>query len=290
MSEAHPPPVPTREEVPPRPDTPPVARAPLFYVFLFVFILAAVLSVLAVLYLLREPTDVIAPRPSAAASATPSPSPSPSLTPRKVDGKYRFIRTAVGGGPVRWDPCTTITYAINTGAVAPNAVRPDLKEAIRRVTAATGIEFRYVGTTDETFFSAFRRMRYHGVIRRAKVIMVWVDHEAYQSILDRLGDPRPVIAFARPMAGLYTHRDQYLGGVVVIDADATSVPGFGFRFARGLVLLHELGHIIGLDHVRDRDQLMYSGPNPNLRLRGFGVGDREGLRQLGEEAGCFPQP
>jgi hypothetical protein len=290
MSEGRPPPVvPTREQIPPRPDLQPVARVPLFYVFLGVFGLAIVFSVLAVVNLVREPDPLPPPRPTASVSATPTPtlSPSPSITPRNVDGAYRFINRSVTGAPVRWDPCGTITYAVNSGSLPPGSVRPDLQEAIRRITAATGIRFESVGTTRETFFSAYNRMRYHGVIRKAELIVIWLDHEGYLRVLRRLQDPRPSLAFAKPMAGLYANRDQYFGGIIVIDADTTSVPGFGFRYARGLVLLHELGHIMGLAHVRDRDQLLYSGPNPNLRLRGFGVGDREGLRQLGEEAGCF---
>jgi hypothetical protein len=39
--------------------------------------------------------------------------------------------------------------------------------------------------------------------------------------------------------------------------------------------------------VKDPDQLMYSGRHPNFRVRDFGVGDLEGLRRLGEEAGCL---
>ena len=53
------------------------------------------------------------------------------------------------------------------------------------------------------------------------------------------------------------------------------------------VLLHELGHIMGLDHVHDPDQLMYSGRHPNVFLHDYGTGDLEGLRRLGMDAGCL---
>ena len=166
-------------------------------------------------------------------------------------------------------------------------MRADLREALRRVTRATGIEFRSVGTTEETFFRAYLRMRYRGVIRKAALILIWVDHDDYQAILRRLHDPRPSIAFAKTMAGLYANQDQYFGGIVVLDADATAGRGFGDRYAHGSVLLHELGHIIGLDHVKDPDQLMYTGHHTHVRLRGFGPGDLEGLRRLGRDAGCL---
>ena len=71
-------------------------------------------------------------------------------------------------------------------------------------------------------------------------------------------------------------QDQYFGGIIVMDADATATRGFGYRYAHGSVLLHELGHIMGLDHVRDPDQLMYSGRHPNFGVSDFGAGRPRG--------------
>jgi predicted Zn-dependent protease len=52
------------------------------------------------------------------------------------------------------------------------------------------------------------------------------------------------------------------------------------------IIEHELGHVVGLDHVADPTQLM----NPELEpgVTGFGDGDRRGLALLGEGA-CFPE-
>ena len=53
----------------------------------------------------------------------------------------------------------------------------------------------------------------------------------------------------------------------------------GETTAERLILAHELGHVLGLDHVDDIGELMnaeYVGQS------GFGPGDREGLQQLGE--------
>lgn len=280
--------------LPPRPDQG-RRSAPLFVAFVLSFVLAIVLGVFAVSSLLKEPVDL---RELAASSGAvpssiplPTPTPSPALSPAaptfkpKVDGAFRFLER-VGGAPVRWNPCETITYAVNdAGATSP--IRPDLKDALRRVTSATGIRFRSVGTSGETFLRAYQRMRYEGVIRKAELILIWVDHDAYLGILRRLNDPRPSIAFAKTMAGLFAHQDQYFGGIVVVDAEATATHGFGYRYAHGSVLLHELGHIMGLDHVRDPEQLMYSGRHPNFSVRTYGPGDLEGLRRLGLDAGCL---
>jgi matrixin len=294
MSEAPPPLDLPPLDLPPRPDRR-GRPAALFAAFVLAFLAALVLGVFAVMSLLEEPADLR--DLAAASSALPSPipaatiTPSPALSPAaptfrpKVDGAFRFLER-VAGAPVRWNPCDPITYAVNV-AEWTTPVRPDLKEALRRVTRATGIGFRSVGTTEETFVRAYQRMRYEGVVRKAELIMIWVDHDAYMEILHLLRDPRPSIAFAKTMAGLFANQDQYFGGIIVMDADATSTPGFGYRYAHGSVLLHELGHIMGLDHVKDPNQLMYSGRHPNFSVRVFGPGDLEGLRRLGEDAGCL---
>jgi hypothetical protein len=290
MSETPPPVVPPG--VPSRPDEPDPSSRRLFAAFVVVFLLAIVLGGLAVVSLLQDSADTTGlaggATPSSSLAPTSTPSPTPTLTPSpppKVDGAFRFLER-VGGVPVRWNPCEPITYALNTAGTS-SPVRTDLHEALRRVTRATGIHFRPVGMTRETFIRAYQRMRFRGVIRKAALILIWVDHDDYQAILRLLRDPRPSIAFAKTMAGLYANRDQYFGGIVVMDGDATARRGFGDFYAHGSVLLHELGHIMGLDHVKDPDQLMYSGRHPNFRVRYFGPGDLEGLRRLGADAGCL---
>jgi hypothetical protein len=280
------------QPVPPRPDVGGSGRdeasSRLVAAFIAVSLLAVLLGVLAVGALLRSPSplDVGAGPPTPAPSGTPTLSPSaPPPARSRVDGAFKFLER-VGGAPVRWNPCETISYAVNTDGAA-SSIKPDLHEALARVTRATHVEFVSVGTTEETFMRAYQRMRYQGVIRKAELILIWVDHDDYRAILRRLQDPRPSIAFAKTMAGLFADQDQYFGGIIVMDAEATSQHGFGHRYAHGSVLLHELGHIMGLDHVKDPDQLMYSGRYPNYGLHDFGAGDLEGLRRLGIDAGCL---
>ena len=281
------------QPVPPRPDVggsgADTSSSRLFAAFIATSVVAAILGVLAVGAVLREPLppEMGTGGPTAGPSTTTD-SPSPGASPAvraKVDGAFKFLER-VGGAPVRWNPCETISYAVNTDG-ATSSIKPDLHEAMARVTRATQIEFVSVGTTEETFLRAYQRMRYQGVIRKAELIIIWVDHGDYQAILRRLHDPRPSIAFAKTMAGLFADQDQYFGGIIVMDAEATSQRGFGHSYAHGSVLLHELGHIMGLDHVKDPDQLMYSGRYPNYGLHDFGAGDLEGLRRIGMDAGCL---
>ncbi|MEP6759325.1 MAG: hypothetical protein ABJB55_09020 [Actinomycetota bacterium] len=56
---------------------------------------------------------------------------------------------------------------------------------------------------------------------------------------------------------------------------------------------HELGHLMGLTHVRDASELMFSFevahhtiPDP---IDGWATGDVQGLEQVGSDAGCLQQ-
>jgi hypothetical protein len=66
------------------------------------------------------------------------------------------------------------------------------------------------------------------------------------------------------------------------------VPFLGLSRAhdRTVLRLHELGHVVGLDHPADGHQITSSGVyDPPLRYQ---KGDLAGLALLGRNAGCTP--
>lgn len=79
---------------------------------------------------------------------------------------------------------------------------------------------------------------------------------------------------------------QYVTGGVALDAPdlaAIHQRPDGAGEVRAIVM-HELGHLVGLDHVDDPGELMH---RQNVGQLAFGPGDREGLAALGSGS-CMP--
>jgi len=53
------------------------------------------------------------------------------------------------------------------------------------------------------------------------------------------------------------------------------------------VLMHELGHVVGLDHSTMTDQVMFPGTGGGRTT--WGQGDLAGLQRVGRPAGCLPE-
>ena len=73
---------------------------------------------------------------------------------------------------------------------------------------------------------------------------------------------------------------RYVTGQIVLDADAFKDSGSqqaGYLAGRATVL-HELGHVVGLGHVPDLNELMHES---NVGQTALGPGDRAGLARVG---------
>ncbi|MGZ4486217.1 MAG: matrixin family metalloprotease, partial [Nocardioidaceae bacterium] len=200
---------------------------------------------------------------------------------------------------VRWDPCHTITYRVNltySGSTAGQkaAALKDVKTAVAKLSAVTGIPFYYEGATTQIPTSASWWQRQTS----ADLVIAWVDQTRTATRSTLLGkDPS-----GRWTSGTGGHVFKYWSsggkwqlasgrGYVVLDAAQRGKyrAGFGSGVTRGSLLLHELGHVVGLEHVGAVTETMY----PVIRSRSaasYYAGDRAGLAKLGRSAGCIAVP
>lgn len=187
------------------------------------------------------------------------------------------------GRPARWDPCQPIRYVVQSGWM-PHAGWRDLDEALRRLSAASGLRFVSEGETDELPSRdrpAYQPERYGE--RWAPVLIGWVPGESTDI---GLGDGVQGVSMAVAVPG--ESAPHLVSAQVVLDASRRLASGFGPGTTDGEVLLHELAHAVGLGHVLDPTQVMY--PQATNSESQFGAGDRAGLAALGAQAGCHPAP
>jgi hypothetical protein len=196
---------------------------------------------------------------------------------------FLFLDRTDQGAPTRWNPCEPIHYVVNA-SLAPQGSIGDVHEAVRRISSATGIAFVYEGLTDEeatTYREIFQPDRYGK--RWAPVLIAWADPG--DSDIPFEHDHHVAAGVAVPVIPPTRFEDVYVSGWIALNADDPNLPGFDLPGQQGPVILHELGHLMGLGHVHTVGELMHPSGGGVVDL---GPGDREGLRELGASGGCVP--
>jgi hypothetical protein len=201
-------------------------------------------------------------------------------------GSYTFLAANGDGSPIRYNPCAPVHYVTNL-AHAPASAGSDIQGALARVSAATGMTFINDGSTTEvpTKNRASSQARYGK--GWAPVLIGWASPNSSDllpggSIVGE-GGSSWVQQGAAPAV--------FVTGEVGVDqASTASIPsGFGGGVTMGELLLHELGHVVGMGHTTDNSQIMY----PDLQTRSsanYGAGDNTGLHRLGTASGCLTTP
>ncbi len=186
-------------------------------------------------------------------------------------------------GPVRWNPCEPLRYVVNVADAPPGSIA-DVQEAVRRISAVTGVAFAYEGLTDEVLErrrDVVQEDRYGD--RWAPVLVTWVDPDTSSVSFRSDGDIAAGVATPFTPPG----SDVIVSGWIAINADDPNVPGFDSPDAQGPIVLHEWGHVMGLDHVEESGQLMHPSGGG---VSDLGPGDIEGLRRIGRSEGCLETP
>ena len=192
--------------------------------------------------------------------------------PAVVDrgGTYAFAMTQPGSDePVGWDPCHEVAYAVNPAGM-PEGGRDLVDRALTRLTAATGLAFRDEGDTDKRPFTGS-----------------FVPFGSARPVVIGWGDPTEFPELAGDVAGIggaaaedgSAGRRYYVTGGVALDTEAFTADVISTRpQVMEAIVLHELAHVVGLDHVAEPMELMYTSNTGQVEL---GPGDREGLARLG---------
>ena len=204
--------------------------------------------------------------------------------PETTSTSYAFLETqetAKGRTvAVAWSPCRPI-HAVVDASGAPKGFVPDVVAALGAVSLATGLVFVIDGLTTEpatTDRASFQPTRYGD--RWAPVLVRFADADAVPDLegdvvglatTESVQDRRSGLAF-------------YVSAAVYLDTTMLKEPDFRGVPVYVPVLLHELGHVVGLDHIGDPDQMMHPSSSDVFT---FQEGDLAGLGQLGEGA-CAP--
>jgi hypothetical protein len=200
---------------------------------------------------------------------------------------------------VRWSPCTTnragtvtthtITYRVNTGGSAARVAL--VQTALADVTSASGLRFRYLGTTtyvphyavlhyasgDRYMFNASQQRAATG----AELVIGWV-----AASRSNLFSGTEAGVGTKSWGGSSASQTRITEGAALLKLGVRLLNGFSAGSSTGSLLLHEIGHAVGLEHVSERTQIMYPALG-TWTPAAYGTGDRAGLRIVGRPAGCF---
>lgn len=187
------------------------------------------------------------------------------------DGTYTFLQTQSGGSPdpVTYSSCRSIPVEFNLqGVDDPDTTRKVLLEAMGAASAASHLNLVYARDT------ARRPRANFGTLEGYPVLIAFAEPSEIPM------DPGIAGEGGSSWENL-NGRNTYISGQVVLERrywNSELHAWRGHQLTRAIVM-HELGHVLGLGHVHDSGELMSAD---NHGKTTWGPGDRKGLARLGK--------
>jgi hypothetical protein len=203
-------------------------------------------------------------------------------SPQGPADAWTLLDTGRPGVAFRWDPCTIVRYRTHLDG-APAAMTGTVTEAVHRLAAATGL--RFVDMGDTSYSGTFADPDQHSWPNDADLLITVADEADAPALAGN------TVGYTNIAHGSWTTTDARIDRAeVVLERQfvATAPTGFGTTQAGNAeLLLHELGHAVGLAHTSVAGQVMFptlgSGQPPQYQN-----GDLNGLARVGAAKGCLP--
>lgn len=223
-----------------------------------------------------EPRNVLVVGEREVPLPAPEDAPSRKLPPVDVAGTsgYSFT-TKDAGQPVLHDPCRVITWRLSTHEL-PEGAEQLVRDAVASIETHTGLKW------EEGDTSPYPANPDHSVLTQVDGRWEYAPVEIgfTRAGGKGLGGDTVGVGGTFVTPGAWGDQQYLRSGVVLIDKDAINAKEGTEEFNQALttVLLHELGHVVGLDHVADADQVMFAAFLPHAT---WGEGDLAGLAAAG---------
>ena len=216
-------------------------------------------------------------------TTVPGQEPAPTTTTTMPSpGVFAYIDLFAGKPPFV-STCKPVQFVIRKAGGPPNGDQLVL-EAVQRISDVTGVKFEWKGFTDAMWGFNARRSRFPWENDREALWIGWASENDVPDF-QKTGDfGGTVLGVGGPIVTTRSDGErEIIGGGVALRSGAAVPAKFGPGATLGNVILHELGHAFGLDHVDPTTELMA----PSLTAQapdGYGPGDVRGLQGISK--GC----
>ena len=154
-----------------------------------------------------------------------------------ADPKLAWLQvTKRNSAPATWHTCEKIKVFVNPGNV--KSAVDDVKQVIDQVNQTTSLNFYYAGLSDQQAFVD---------LRKDYELLIGFYSEAHAPSSNKFGK-------AIGLGGPGSFFTSYTSGNIGIRTPAYSKAN---RKVKQEVLLHEFGHVLGLNHVTTKKDVMY---------------------------------